>query len=235
MNRLEMKEKAKGVIKGKVFFSFIVVFLYGLMMSIPNTLYAGVQSGKNNALLAVGSIISLVGTILLSPTRYGVILYFHNITNGREGKLEGYFIPYKEKFWQEMIKARLLANVYIFLGTICFIIPGIYMAFKYSQIEYCFLENKQMKYNEAMNRSAEIMKNNKMELFVLYLSFIGWFLLALLTFGLILIYVEPYIEATAVQFYYEKSGFSSSSNPEDIFMNGESAEEKNISNNHFYK
>lgn len=74
-----------------------------------------------------------------------------------------------------MIKARLLANVYIFLGTICFIIPGIYMAFKYSQIEYCFLENKQMKYNEAMNRSAEIMKNNKMELFVLYLSFIGWF------------------------------------------------------------
>lgn len=230
MNRLAMKEKAKGVIKGKVFFSFIVVFLYGLMMSIPNTLSVIAQSGENKALLAVGSIISLVGIILLSPTRYGVILYFHNITNGREGKLEGYFIPYKEKFWQEMIKARLLANVYILLGTICFIIPGIYMAFKYSQIEYCFLENKQMKYNEAMNRSAEIMKNNKMELFVLYLSFIGWFLLALLTFGLILIYVQPYIEATALQFYYEKSGFSAPSDSEVVLVDNE-AEENKTSNN----
>lgn len=235
MKRVEMKEKAKDIIKGKVFFSFIIVFLYGVIMSIPDALFSATRAGENNGVLIAFSTISLIGTIFLLPIRYGVVLYFHDISNGRDGKVEGFFAPYKEKFWQEMLKARLLANIYIALGTICLIVPGIYLALKYSQIEYCFLENKQMKYKEAMNKSAEIMKNNKMERFVLGLSFIGWYLLIPLTLGFILIYLLPYIEATTLQFYYAKSGFSSPSDQEVIFGDSAEVEIKDAPNEDFWK
>ncbi|HQC54488.1 MAG TPA: DUF975 family protein [Clostridia bacterium] len=234
MKRLEMKDKAKDVIKGKVLFSFLVIFIYGVLISIPDVFLSFAKLGDEySVLISIGSLIAFIGTIFLYPIRYGVILYFHDISNGRDGKLEGFFTPYKEKFWQEMIKARLLANFYIFLGTICLIIPGIYLALKYSQIEYCFLENKQIKYKEAMDKSAEIMKNNKMELFILGLSFFGWVLLIPLTLGFISIYLAPYMEATALQFYYAKSGFSVS--PEVIIIDRDEAEKRNTFNDDPWK
>lgn len=217
MNRIEMKNKAKEVLKGKVFFSFVVVLLFGLVMGLPDMLIPISGSGER-AFAAIGSLFAAVLGIFLIPVRFGVVQYFHDISNGREGRIDDFLTPYKEKFWEEMIKARLIASIYTVLGLICFIIPGIYMAFKYSQIEYCFLDNKQIKYKEAMDKSAQIMKNNKMELFVLSLSFIGWMLLIPLTLGILAIYVAPYLEATMLQFYYAKSGTLPSSQPEVVVI-----------------
>ncbi len=45
------------------------------------------------------------------------------------------------------------------------------------------------------------MKGHKWELFVLLFSFFWWYLLCFITFGLALIYVTPYVEATVINFY----------------------------------
>ena len=45
------------------------------------------------------------------------------------------------------------------------------------------------------------MDGHKMELFVLDLSFIGWYLLCVITFGIAFIWVAPYIQATKTNFY----------------------------------
>lgn len=217
MNRIEMKNKAKETIKGKVFFSFIVILLYGLIMGLPDMLIP-ISGSREAAFAGIGSLIAAVLSIFLIPVRFGVAQYFHDISNGREGRIDGFLAPYKEKFWEEMIKARLIATIYTILGMICFVIPGIFMALKYSQIEYCFLDNKQIKYKEAMSRSAEIMKNNKMDLFVLYLSFFGWMLLIPLTLGVLAIFVGPYMEAAMIQFFYAKSGSIPSSEPEVVVI-----------------
>ena len=42
-----------------------------------------------------------------------------------------------------------------------------------------------------------------MDLFVIFLSFIGWGLLCAVTFGIAGVYVFPYMEATMVNFYNE--------------------------------
>ncbi len=47
-----------------------------------------------------------------------------------------------------------------------------------------------------------MMHGHKGELFVLYLSFLGWDLLSLLTFGILeIVYVAPYKAAAVAGFY----------------------------------
>ena len=47
----------------------------------------------------------------------------------------------------------------------------------------------------------EIMNGHKFDLFILGLSFIGWYFLVGITFGIASIYVLPYMSATTANFY----------------------------------
>jgi len=51
-----------------------------------------------------------------------------------------------------------------------------------------------------------MMKGYKLDLFILWLSFIGWFILSVITFGIALIWVVPYIRLATTEFYLEVSG-----------------------------
>ncbi|EOD01714.1 Integral membrane protein [Caldisalinibacter kiritimatiensis] len=59
---------------------------------------------------------------------------------------------------------------------------------------------------EAISQSIEMMDGHKMRLFVLVLSFIGWFLLGIITFGIGLIWVIPYYRTTIANFYQDLIG-----------------------------
>ena len=52
-----------------------------------------------------------------------------------------------------------------------------------------------------MKKSAEMMKGHKMELFWLMLSFIGWAILSILTFGFGFIFLLPYMYSTLSHYY----------------------------------
>ena len=66
---------------------------------------------------------------------------------------------------------------------------------------YIYAENKEMGALQAIRESKKLMEGHKMDLFVLMLSFIGWYLLTLITFGIAYIYVGPYMQAAMVNFY----------------------------------
>ena len=55
--------------------------------------------------------------------------------------------------------------------------------------------------NEAITRSRQMMKGHKWQLFCLHFSFIGWILLSVLTFGVLMIFVAPYMQAAEAEFY----------------------------------
>lgn len=100
----------------------------------------------------------------------------------------------------------LLIFIYTFLWSLLFIIPGIIKALSYSMSLFILADNPNMKANEAITKSKEMMNGHKWELFVLYLSFIGWMLLTILTFGILVIYVGPYMYASLAAFYEEIKG-----------------------------
>ena len=66
---------------------------------------------------------------------------------------------------------------------------------------YLLSDNEDMTAAEAQKKSIEMMRGHKWEYFVLNLSFIGWAILALFTFGLLYIWLMPYMEATLANYY----------------------------------
>jgi uncharacterized membrane protein len=70
-----------------------------------------------------------------------------------------------------------------------------------SQVEFVMEDDKEIGYLDAMKRSVDLMKGHKAKLFWLILSFIGWIILAILTFGIGLLLLLPYFNTTLAYFY----------------------------------
>ena len=66
---------------------------------------------------------------------------------------------------------------------------------------YILKDNPNMSGDEARKASIEMMKGHKWELFCLEFSYIGWILLSILTFGILTLWVNPYMEVAKVAFY----------------------------------
>ena len=99
-----------------------------------------------------------------------------------------------------VVKVILLTNLKIALGSLL-IIPGIYWSYCYMQVGYLMAENPYLTTRRAMELSKQMMDGEKWNTFVLQLSFIGWYLLCSITFGIGFIFLEPYVQATFAELY----------------------------------
>lgn len=99
-----------------------------------------------------------------------------------------------------VVKVMLLTNLKIALGSLL-IIPGIYWSYCYMQVGYLMAENPYLTTCRAMELSKQMMDGEKWNTFVLQLSFIGWYLLCSITFGIGFIFLEPYVQATFAELY----------------------------------
>ena len=97
----------------------------------------------------------------------------------------------------------LLVYVYTALWTLLLIVPGIVKGLAYSLTPFIVKDNPQLSPNQAINLSMKMMKGHKFDLFYLYLSFIGWILLAMLTLGIGLLWVIPYMQTSMAAFYLD--------------------------------
>lgn len=99
-----------------------------------------------------------------------------------------------------VVRVSFLVGLKIWLGSLI-IIPGIYWNYCYRQVPYLLAENPYMSTTRAMELSREMMQGEKFRSFVLDLSFLGWELLCILTFGIGFLFLEPYMQATYAEFY----------------------------------
>lgn len=99
-----------------------------------------------------------------------------------------------------VVKVMFLRNLFIFLWSLLCVIPGIYKEYQYYYIPYLLAENPYMSFDRAKELSIAMTDGEKMDIFVLDLSFIGWYLLG----AIILIggfFVNPYAQATYAELY----------------------------------
>ena len=99
------------------------------------------------------------------------------------------------------VGGMFLMELKVFLWSLLFIIPGIIMSFAYAMTPYILEEHPEISAWDASTRSREMMKGHKFDLFWLYLSFIGWAILCILTFGIGLLWLSPYTTTSEVGFY----------------------------------
>lgn len=103
--------------------------------------------------------------------------------------------------YMEIIKAMLYRSVLTFLWTLLLIIPGIIKSYAYRMVPYILADNPQIGYKRAIELSNKMTSGEKFDMFVLDLSFIGWYLLGTLALVIGVIFVMPYENATKAQLY----------------------------------
>jgi uncharacterized membrane protein len=157
--------------------------------------------------LPAGTSIGIIGFIIAGPLVVGQSIYLIDMieTNPEGKKIELLLEGFKKSFVNSLL-AWLLTSIFTFLWSLLFIIPGIIKGLAYSMTPYILAENPEMDAMKAIDQSQEMMKGHKMDLFMLYLSFIGWFILTIFTFGVGMIFLMPYINTTVANFYLELRG-----------------------------
>lgn len=151
-----------------------------------------------NALMLVQSILG--GVIQLGYA--DILLKQHDRREYEFRDLFSQFHRFGQGFAQQFLR-----GLYIFLWSLLLIIPGIVKSYSYAMTPFILAEHPELTVNEAIQQSEEMMDGHKGELFMLYLTFIGWDLLAALTLNLGHILLNPYKNAAAAAFYREISGY----------------------------
>ena len=163
---------------------------------LVSLIYSGLISAVS--WIPVAGLIAIL--ICQGPLMFGVIKYYVAQHQKQEPLIETTFDGFQKDFKGHMI-TYLWVNLYIFLWTLLFIIPGLIKSYSYTMAMYLRVKNPELKGKEPMELSKQLMNGKKAKLFWLQLSFFGWALLAILTFGIGFIFLTPYMEATITAFY----------------------------------
>lgn len=95
----------------------------------------------------------------------------------------------------------ILRTLFITLWCFLFIIPGIVYNYSSYFSFQIMCENPNLKPMEALKLSKKMVAGNRGELFALDLSFIGWWILCGISFGIASIYAIPYYLTTQALYY----------------------------------
>ena len=114
----------------------------------------------------------------------------------------------------------ILCGVILLLG----VAASVYLTFVFALSHFIEADYPTLSAVDVLRNSCTLMRGNKLRLFRLQLSFIGWILLTVLTFGIGEILLAPYMNAALTAFYSEISGRDTakevefpSIDPEDYF------------------
>ncbi|MDR2194145.1 MAG: DUF975 family protein [Treponema sp.] len=194
--RNSAKEQLHGVWK-KMAFAFFVVFLIYIPLYIStvlNQLYADVA--VFSILYAVFSIIYM---IIVGPFCLGFAGYFLKRIRGEDIYTKNIFDGFKQ--FSRGFVLMLLTYIFTLLWTLVLIIPGILKSLSYSMAFFILYDNPEMKPNQALKESCRMMKGYRGKLFCLAFSFIGWLLLSVITLGIGLFWLYPYMCMSIANFY----------------------------------
>ena len=97
----------------------------------------------------------------------------------------------------------ILYNVFVAIGSMIFVIPGIIFSYSFSMAFYIINDHPEMTAMEALRESRRLMNGHKMQYFILNLSFIGWMLLGSLCFGVGTLWASAYMSTANAVFYEE--------------------------------
>jgi uncharacterized membrane protein len=211
MKNKALKKEARQQLKGQwgraALFTLLFAAIYYLIpMIIEINLSGGFEAWINSTDAANGATAStFVITLVLLPLYIGYLWTFLSvIRTGEQIKFSGLVQGFSEiSMYLKILGTYLVMMVYMFLWFLLFIIPGIIKAFAYSQTYFVLKDNPGIGINAAIKKSRTLMHGYKWKFFVLQLSFIGWGILSLLTLGIGLLWLAPYMSASYAAFYNE--------------------------------
>ena len=206
LKAFDYRYNASKALEGKKIFMILITIVYGILSGLFTSVvdyfvmkYAGDIVFFERVILFISLMSIVYSLFVISPINYGYISISKKIYRDEKANVNDLFDGFSN--YPKVIMLNLLLFVKTFLWTLLFIIPGIVKSFAYSMNKYILDDNPNMSPKEAIAKSVQLMKGNKFRLFCLSLSFIGWYLVSILTCGILMFYVIPYMQVAFAAFY----------------------------------
>lgn len=220
-SRIELKERAKIILKKSYWKAFIVSIVLGLV-----TGSGGGGSGSNvnykmdgsesfdswswfdfgNFLWIIGAVALLVVVFTLFRILLGTILevgarkYFIQ-ASGDEFNMGYLGFGFKSGRYLNIVLTMLYRGILLILWTLLLIIPGIIKGYAYRMVPFILADNPEISPTRAIELSKKMTDGQKFDMFVLDLSFIGWYILGMIACGIGVLFVAPYYQTTITELY----------------------------------
>lgn len=209
LNRPAIKAEAKSFIGQnarwwKMTLATIALYLLNGGISIYVNIVTAINHDDPSTTVGYSS--SII-TLLLIPFTIAASGYYLNHIRGFNPEWKSLYKEGIDNYGSYLVTG-VLVNVFTFLWSLLFVVPGIIKSLAYSQAKYVIHDNPRLKGKEAIEISKRMTNGFKGDLFSMYLSFIGWYILVGLTGGILSIYVTPYVETTAAMYYENLKRYS---------------------------
>lgn len=247
-----IKSNARDFIRGRLWMFWSVLLVVGIIESLANSLPQWIFGDRLSNLsdIIAGNpdnipkeisssvfgwyyVLNVLITIVLIPLNIGVAQNVLAWSRGEDvNKWKVLFGGFNSaKIFFKQVGVVVLNTILCALWAILLIVPGIIKGLAYSMYPYVLRDEPDLSVWQTLKKSEAIMKGYKGKLFLLYLSFVGWFILGAFTFGILYIWLTPYVMTSTVKFYDDvrrayyngndpaRPAFSISSDEENVFSN----------------
>lgn len=225
-NRIELKTRAKELFSGCRGMAIAVSLVLALLSGgggarIPSNSNSNNDFSKSDFrnwskenLAVIFAISAAVIMVILVAMVIGFVIRVF-VSNPIEIGARRFFMVSRERtadfrelafiFSNEYIKNALIMlvkDIFVFLWSLLFVIPGIIKSYEYRMIPYILAENPEIDRKKAFELSKRMMDGQKWDTFVLDLSFFPWALLSGITCGIVgVVYYLPYRNFTNAELY----------------------------------
>lgn len=223
-----LKADAREILLGKyktAIYAYVLTEL--IITSIPTLLKLQVNTQTPTGLLLyylAYFIVSLLASVIITGHDY----MYLNMCRGREFGLNNLWVAFRSCADKAILSSLIIyvksllyavpcaiaflimlatANYYFALlvgaGAVFMIVGITCVRIDYSQVFYLLTDRPELSARELLSESKSMMHGHRGSYFYLMVSFIGIYLLSVLTLGIGMLWIYPYITATKTGYYLE--------------------------------
>lgn len=143
--------------------------------------------------------LEVLSLFIMGPLLLAVSRYFWRVSTGAQPTVGSFFSAFNA--CSSACLAYLWQTLWTCLWLLLLIVPGIIKYLSYSMQFFLLAEYPELGARRSLELSKRLTEGYKWELFVTFMSFLGWAVLSVCTLGLALVYVLPYYYTTMAQIY----------------------------------
>ncbi len=220
--RAELKYRAKNVLRGNYWKAFLVSLVIALVSEGSGG--SSWRTGRNEissygngnflnnfniyaiialifgALAAIFVIVIALQIFLFNPLEVGGRRYFIQSAQHFDNR-RCFRFAFDGYHYLGIVGGMVLKGIYLFFWFLLLFIPGIVKSYAYRMVPYILADNPNIGASRAIELSNRMTYGHKFDMFVLDLSFLGWYFLGALCFGIGIFFVKPYEHATNAELY----------------------------------
>lgn len=190
----ELKNKSRIDLNGKWTLGAVISFVAVLFVTGATFFYTFCSISRIAALSGL-----LLYYAVVFVLTYGLYIVFYNmVRHNKQPDIDDLFVAIRSG---RAFVTTVIMHLFIGLWTLLLIVPGVIMSLAYSMAPFIVEDDPSCYGLDALGRSRAMMRGHKWSYFKLSLSFIGWMFLSIITLGVGLIWLIPYMQTTFANFY----------------------------------